>query len=332
MAASFFELANIFAAFVGFFFLALKKHSGIKYWGLLFLIYIISVCSLLAVWVSIGVSLNILLLSFSLYLFYRPGQLKNEDSPSYSPTRLGWVVISFLFSAPFFLKDTAGWTVVLFGAVAYWFLFVCANLFELTNNRNLKSIIGFLVFSAGLLWQFKLALLMGAVIILFQLFNSSSVKKSLTLFVVFISFVFLVAYFQYDQIELFLYKSVLRPDYDLDVKVLGFSDGGRVNLWHHYVENSAFLGKGQYHMPDIVPTHNIFIHLIHEFGFLGFFLIAPVFFYLILRIAKNNSFVVFCLIFTTLGYSSVGEFPVFWVPCIVLARLLISLPFFTRPR
>jgi hypothetical protein len=324
MPASYFEIANICGALVSFAFLLTRKFGVLKYIDVLILVYTLAVCAMSIFWVRLNISINIFLLIFVLYFFCQPKKAEKNRSVNYSPTPIGWIIMSFFFLTPFPLVKAEGWAIVLFSAAAYWFLYVYVSLYESTNNMSLRSIIGFLVFAAGLLWGFKLAILIGLTIILVQLFNSFSSGKSFALLVALAVGVSLASYFYYAQIELFMYQSLLRPDYDLDVKVLGLSDGGRLNLWMHYIENSELLGKGQYNMPDVVPTHNIFVHLIHEFGMLGFFLIAPVIFCLFFRIAKYNGFIYFFLILTTLNLSSIGEFPVFWVPCLIFARLLTS--------
>jgi hypothetical protein len=324
MIASYFEIANICAALVSFVFLVTKRFESIKHKDVLILTYALCVCVISIFWVPLKISVNILLLLFVLYLFYKTRKAERDGSIIYSPTFFGWIMVAFFFLAPFVLINTTGWTIVLFSAAAYWFMYVCVNFYELTNSKNVKAIIGFIVFTAGLLWGFKLAILIGSMILLIQIFNAFSSGKSFVLMVALAICTSLASYFNYSQIELFIYQSLLRPDYDLDVKVLGLSDGGRLNLWMHYIENAELLGKGQYYMPDEVPTHNIFVHLIHEFGILGLYFIGPVIFYLIIRIARNNGFIFFCLILASLNLSSIGEFPAFWVPCLIFTRLLAS--------
>lgn len=251
----------------------------------------------------------------------------------YSVSRVCGAFLLILFFTPIILGKVEGWLILLSVATQYWFLFSTAVLYGLYgNNYRLKLLLVVSALAGGLIWNFKISLVLFLLMTIHFILTTQSLKHSLRL----IAGISALSAFAYvalsDKLLVFLERSVLRPDYDFDTKIGGVSDGGRVNIWTHYFDNSVWLGKGGYYLSDVIPSHNIFVHLVHELGILGLISVGPLFLFGFVVTAKRLGIIFSALLFMTLSLSSVGEYPSMWVYCLVIAPLLMTSSLFIKPR
>lgn len=326
-----FEFANWFAVFVGgLAFVLVGARIKIVEVVLVLLIFIVLIPFALVS--SFAVLFNVAALFLFTVVSFSAVQLSRLEHSAVMPLNLmGVVFLFFLFVAPVVLRKADGWLVLLGVASKYWFLFFMALLYSVcSNNYRTKALIAIVVFCAGVVWGFKAALLL----FLFMLIHYAATGRSLKGLVVLcfwgvvsagLAYVFL-----YDQILDFLESSVLRPNYKYDTKIFGFSDGARINIWLHYLQNSVWFGKGGYDLPDVVASHNVFVHLVHELGVLGFMLVAPFFLMIFVLIALRVGVVFAGFFVISLNLSSVGEYACMWVFCVVFVPLLLRSDFFHK--
>lgn len=244
---------------------------------------------------------------------------------------LGTLLLAAFFFLPIILQDAQGWLIVLGLAFKYWFLFSIAILYSANrDNYQVKLTIAIISLLAGLLWHFKIAFVFFAFIMIQFVMTNRSIKGLILLF--FGSFALSAAtYFMFiDAFLSFLEKSVLRPNYDYDTKILGFSDGARFLIWSHYLENSVWFGRGHYYLPEIVSSHNIVVHLAHELGILGALIFGSFFVYFVVMIARRIGSIVALLLFLSFSLSSVGEYASFWAYCVILAPVALQSSLFHR--
>lgn len=244
---------------------------------------------------------------------------------------LGIAFLAALFVLPIVLQDAQGWLILLGLASKYWFLFSIATLYSANrDNSRFKAAIAIILLLAGLLWNFKIAFAFFAFITIHYVITNRSTKGLILFFVGVIASTGATYFLFLDAFLTFLEISVLRPDYNYDLKVFGFSDGARLMIWSHYLENSIWFGRGNYYLPDIVPSHNIVVYLAHDLGILGALIFGPIFVYFVVMIARRIGIIVALLFFLLFSLSSVGEYPSMWAYCVILAPVLLQSSVFHR--
>jgi|GEM_PF-3663489 len=237
-----------------------------------------------------------------------------------------WVLLLFLIALTYVFGGVRGWQSVMVTSLRYWIILIAFFAWRSTNSNEEKTALTTTLLVLGMIWGSKIVLVCGVVLFFFQFIKISSAKGRLLLSaLVFFSLLVIWLVFN-EQVQVFLTESVLRPDYDRDVKILGLSDGSRLTLWTDYLQGARLFGKGEYLGQDLAPTHNIFVYLIYEFGAVPAS-IASVF---LLRIAfgcAKASGLEFLLILSfCFLLSSVFEYGTGWV------FPLIALPFFATKR
>lgn len=325
-----FDLANWFALTIGLAALAIYPPRVSKL-ELSLIASAIATLIPLGLWSNFGALLNLTFLMSSLVLLFSRKRMERRPHSLSEPLNgLGKSVLIILFLAPPFLQEAGGWLIVLGSAAKYWFLFSVAIRYSFTNSDRVRKQMALAVLAAGLLWAFKVALAFFLVILIHNIAKTRSAKQMLSLALGLGVILASAYYFLFEKLNNFLLNSVFRPEYGGDTKVLGLSDGARLNIWTHYLENTAWVGKGNYYLPNPVPPHNIFVHIAHEFGWLGLFLIGPILAFIIGVLFKRAGFVFGSFVALSLTISSIGEFPSFWVFCFVLAPILFQSSYFHR--
>ena len=243
----------------------------------------------------------------------------------------GIAFLAALFVLPIVLQGAQGWLILLGLASKYWFLFSIAVLYSANrDNPRLKAAIAIISLLAGLLWNFKIAFAFFAFIAIHYIIINRSTKGLILFFVGVVASTSATYFLFLDAFLTFLEVSVLRPDYDYDSKIFGFSDGARLLIWSHYLENSIWVGRGDYYLPYTVPSHNIVVYLAHELGILGALIFGPIFVYFVVMIARRIGPIVALLFFLLFSLSSFGEYPSMWAYCVILAPVLFQSSVFHR--
>ncbi len=177
-----------------------------------------------------------------------------------------WLTLLFLIALTYVFSGIRGWQSVMVTSLRYWIIFLAFFAWRSTSSVKEKTALTTTLLVLGMIWGSKIVLVCGAVLFFFQFIRLSSLKKRLLLSaLVFFSLILIWILFN-EQVQVFITESVLRPDYDRDVKILGLSDGSRLTLWNDYLQGARLFGKGDYLGQDLAPTHNIFVYLVYEFG------------------------------------------------------------------
>jgi hypothetical protein len=237
-----------------------------------------------------------------------------------------WAILLFLIALTYVFSGIRGWQSVMVTSLRYWIILLSFFGWRSTGSIGEKTIFTTMLLVLGVIWGSKIVIVCGAVMFAFQFIKVSSLKNRLVLSgIIFFSLLIIWVVFN-DQVQTFLTESVLRPDYDRDVKVLGLSDGSRITLWTDYLEGAHLFGKGDYLGQDLAPTHNIFVYFVYEFGVFPASLASAV----LLRIAygcARSSGIEFLLVLSfCFLLSSVFEYGTGWVVP------LIAIPFFATKR
>lgn len=322
-----FDIANWMAIFVAWFALLMQSHRIEKSKLTLFILIVVLLAPFALV-AKLSVIVNLVTLLCSLAFFTSSKRIRLAQPYFSMPFKsLGILFLAALFLLPIILKDAQGWMILLGLASKYWFLFSLAVLYSVNrDNYRIKAKIAVVTLLAGLLWNFKIAFVFFASVAIEYIIKTRSIKGLLAM-AFGVAILFAATYFLFlDAFLLFLERSVLRPDYKYDTKIFGFSDGARLTIWAHYLENSVWFGRGEYFLPDVVPPHNIIVHIAHELGFLGVLTIGPLFLYFIVAAAFRNGIITALLFLLSLGLSSVAEYPSMWVYCFLLAPIILESP------
>lgn len=242
-----------------------------------------------------------------------------------------YALIATLFFLPIALQDMRGWAIILGVAAKYWFLFSMAFVYSASATTDGRKIVVIAVtLLAALMWRFKLAFAFFAFLAIHFVLTTRSIRGSFSLIVSVVA-LSMITYLNFaDEFSRFLHDSVLRPDYNYDTKLLGFSDGARLTIWSHYLEHSVWFGKGDSTIAETVPSHNIVVYLAHELGILGSLIFGPVLTYLTMKIAFQIGASLAFLLLLTFALSSVGEYPSIWAYCVIGAPVVFG--FFFPPQ
>lgn len=270
--------------------------------------------------------LNNVMLLMSLYIVFK----KDFFIEARNSSRISSVNFCFFLSllvVVFALSNFRGWQSVMSTSVKYWILFNVFFFWRLTTSTRNKILLVSGLLILGLIWKSKITLLAAIILIISKLMRSDSFKQDLKVVSAGILTLVFCFWLMRNQIADFAYSSVFRPDYSNDTKILGLSDGSRLNVWADYLTNARLYGKGDFAGDDFVPTHNIFVYFVHEFGYLSLAVYGPLFLFLLYRVAKNFSVELAALIFFSFTLSSLFEYSSGWVMCIIIIPLLFKVRF-----
>lgn len=322
-----YEVLNYFALAIGFVLYILIARVD-RSW----LEVIMVLCLLLAATVLFWVSdlyplLNSLLLFLSLrHIFSNPKVMAGVYAGLEQRRRMIWISLFFLIALTYVFNGIRGWQSVMVTSLRYWLILAVFFAWRSSNSNLEKTILTTLLLALGMTWGSKIVIVCGAVLFVFQFIKNSSAKERFLLSMLVLLAMFAIWIFFHEEVRGFLAESVLRPDYDRDVKILGLSDGSRLTLWNDYLQGARLVGKGDYLGEDLAPTHNIFVYLVYEFGIFPAF-IGSLF---LLRIAfscgKASGLDFLLIIAFCFLLSSVFEYGTGWV------FPLIVLPFFAVKR
>lgn len=324
-----FNILNIFFLCFAFFF-SLASMRRPNLFDVCFSAYVLIASFITSTFSSILSVFNILVLMLSIYILTRSNApLNNNSSGGIYKLRVFPLLFVLVFLT-FYVDKSIGIFLFVSLAIIYWALCLTIILYSIEWRSDDRIWYAILIFVTGFAWEFKLAIFISIVMLVNYLFYQISIKHAISAGVLLSLLAVIVMFAEPAKIMMFLEKSVFRPEFSDDTKILGFSDGMRLSIWDHYIDNSVFFGKGYYYLPEVVPTHNIIVHLIHEFGWIGFFLLMPAFVFLTIRLYRNVNFVFFIFMIATLNLSSVGEYAVIWVPCFLILPFLITSYLFRR--
>lgn len=326
-----FDLANL-TAILASWFAIITQLPRIEKSKLILMLGFVMLLVPFAFWANISVLANLGTLLCSLTVLTSKKRLSLvQDRLSMPLNGLAIFFLAVLFFLPIILQDAQGWLILLGLASKYWFLFSIAILYSANSeNYQAKVSIALISLMAGLLWNFKIAFVFFAFIAIQFAFTNRSAKGVIFLVVGTVALSALTYFVFLDTFLSFIEKSVLRPDYNHDTKILGLSDGARFMIWSHYLENSTWFGRGQYYLPSPVPPHNIVVYLAHELGIFGALIFGPFFLYFILMIARQIGFIAAILFFLSFSLSSVGEYASLWAYCIILGPVALQSSLFHK--
>jgi hypothetical protein len=332
-----FALLNWLAMFVCLFIIAVMvcffKVSR-KYY-LLFL-YVICVCLMLTLGkgVRVDTTLNFALLIISLtIIFCQPKSMKyfRRNLLLSSKSIFFPVFLSILLIIIYYNNYSFSWYIHLSLLITYFLIFYLINIIEFVKSIKVKFLCTIFLCLIFVFIFFKLLLLVLIGLLINEFIYKRKIVYNVSLLIFLISFIFFNIFFNSENLGTFLEMSLFRPNYNIDTKIFSFSDGGRLNIWEYYLNNTLWFGKSGIDLADdMVAPHNIFISIANECGFLGVILLGPVLVYNLWRIYKNFSLPFFLFFFASLNLSEVGGLSSYWVSIFVFVPIIISLLNFSQ--
>ena len=325
--SDFYNLINVFCMSAGVGLLLIRYITYVDIKDLLFFIAFLAVLTIFSAWLDFAIVANIAALFFALYSISHP--VLRSCSPISSLRSLNLATKLFflvLVIVPFVLSGRIGWESVLSASFELWFMFGIVRIYSISNNGKTKNYCALIMLFVGVVLLSKLIILMGVVMLFFEFVSNFSTKKLLFIFfevVLVLCFIYLVWFQKFKE---YLELSVFRPDYLHDTKVLGFSDGGRIDLWLSYLKNSQWIGHGIAPEAEAegIPTHNIFVYLAYEGGILVLLFLGAIFTALMIKMFFVGEVMMSILVLIVFNISSIAEYGSLWAVCVVLFPMFLG--------
>lgn len=317
--SSFYDLLNAMTLAMGAVMLFLIFLRRLNSADILFVFGIFFAFTFFAFWLGSLTSANIALLLMALYFVFHPrNNYVALNSNSQYINFISILGLILIFITVLLLAGKVGWQSVASSSLKYWLIYALVFVFSIQQKEQSKVKIGLILFVVGLIWQFKFAIFMAGILVVFHFLSTRSSKIRL-LYVLGLSVSIGAAILLFpDYLNDFIDRSVLRPDYKYDTNFFGISDGARLKIWISYLEGSVWLGNGEFNLPDLLPTHNFFIYVAHEGGFIPMIIFGTIFLYLVIRISFYFSYTMAILIFVSFNISSMAEYASTWVICLIV--------------
>ncbi|MGL1044545.1 hypothetical protein ACSTD6_20275 [Vibrio vulnificus] len=184
-----------------------------------------------------------------------------------------------------------------------------------------------LLLSLGVLLFSKVALISSLLILICYFFNfRKKIKNKRTIYgFLIIIFILLVSYaINLEMVNQFFDERVFRVGYEKDQKILGFSDGGRIEVWKAFIDGAVLWGKGTVDLITVIPTHNVFVYFINEIGIIPGVLLSIYFIFIVMSYLKMRLYL-FSFLFILISItSSFFEYSSIWIPFLWLFPTLLS--------
>lgn len=294
-----------------------------------FVCYLVAVCLLYPSFFDAHLVVNIALLCFAIYLIPEIADVRYARNSLLRRVRsikwLGVVFILLCTLSILALRGIRGWQSVLSTGLVYYIIFTmvwCTT--SRVQERSSYPIEALMALLLSLVIFSKILFLTSFICILYFYFKKGGVLKvgyGLTSLILVVGVFFVLNVSAFDD---FFYRSLFRPDSAIDTKIAGFSDGGRLTLWSELLLGAEAFERGTYYLADVIPSHNLVVYLIFEFGWAGAFFWSLPLIVSFIRLCNNGYHFFAFIFFICCSLSSIFEFAAIWFPAVVLTAQFFS--------